>query len=152
MHPNGVQVLPAPAMEAHNLPFRLRRREVCPELLSEWPVLPSVADEGDRPQNPGPFLPVGVVVAVYACQDLVWVVQFNLQVHLERGYCLTCHRRMMNRSYIVVVCFMNFIPWQRNLIDNSTQYSPYGLCGHWFHALQTRRIGHPCRTRSVSSR
>ena len=70
VHPNGVQVLPAPAMEPDHLTFRRRRREVRPDLLAERPLLPSVALEGDRSQNSRPFLPVGVVVAVYACQDL----------------------------------------------------------------------------------
>lgn len=81
VHANGVQVQAAPAMEPDHLPFRRRRAEVGSDLLAERPVLPPVADESDRPQHSGPFILAGVVVAAYAVQDLVWVVQLDLHRH-----------------------------------------------------------------------
>jgi hypothetical protein len=78
VHPNGVQVQAAPAVEADHLPLRRGRGEVGPYLVAERAVLPSAADEGDRSQDPGPFLHAGVVVAVDAGQDLVWVVKLDL--------------------------------------------------------------------------
>lgn len=83
VHADGVQVLPAPAVETHHLPLRRRRREVGAELVAERPVLAPVGEERQRPQDPGPVLPVRVVVAVHARQHLVREVQLDL--HMRSG-------------------------------------------------------------------
>lgn len=79
VHPNGVQVEAAPAVEADHLPLRRSRGEVGPDLVAERAVLASAADEGERSQDPGPFFHAGVVVPVDAGQDLVWIVKLDLQ-------------------------------------------------------------------------
>lgn len=84
VHTNGVQVQAAPAVEADHLAHRRSRGEVGPYLVAERSVLPSAADDGDRSQDSGPFFHAGVVVAVDADQDLVWVVKLDLHnVHFE---------------------------------------------------------------------
>lgn len=78
VHPNGVQVEAAPAVEADHLPLRRSRGEVGPNLVAERAILPTAADEGERSQDPGPFFHAGVVVPVDAGQDLVWIVKLDL--------------------------------------------------------------------------
>jgi hypothetical protein len=79
VHPDGVQVEAAPAVEAHHLPLRRGGGEVGADLVAERAVPPPAADQGERTQHPGPFLDARVVVPVDAGQDLVRVVQLDLQ-------------------------------------------------------------------------
>ena len=116
VHPNGVQVQAAPAMEADHLPHRRGRAEVGPYLVPKRTVLPSAADDGDRSQDSGPFFHTVVVVAVDAGQDLVWVVKLDLH---NVGL-------MMNTVYNCVR--LQF--WRVRASNNL----PCVLSGHHFHA------------------
>jgi hypothetical protein len=114
VHTDGIQVLPAPAMEPDHLPLGRRRREEAACFITKRTVLAPVGDEREGPQDTGPFPSVSVVVAVDACQHLVGVVKFNLKIHSKYVKC----------KWVMCSCVL------RNLI----LHSPCGLCGRYSHA------------------
>lgn len=110
MHADGVEVLPAPAVESHHLPLRHGRREVGAELIAERPVLAPVGDERQRSQDPGPVLPARVVVAVHARQDLVRVVQLHLQNAFREKRCHTTEINVAaSTDHVIMSCLQS---WQ----------------------------------------